>query len=464
MLDKFKKKFIGDKKFYKTVMTVAVPIMIQNGITNFVSLLDNIMVGRVGTEQMSGVAIVNQLLFVYYLCIFGGLAGAGIFTAQYFGQKDDEGIRHTFRYKIWMALGLTIIAYVVFSIFGENLIKVYLSDADNGGNIVATLAYGKTYLKYMFLGMPAFMIVQVYVSTLRECGETVVPMKAGIYAVLVNLLLDYLLIYGKLGMPALGVKGAAIATVVSRYIEAFVVIFWAHRHTEKIPYIKGIYKTLKVPAGLVKKFFILGIPLLVNEALWSAGQAMLTQCYSVRGLNVVAGLNIANTLNSMFNIMFLAMGNAVAIIVGQLLGAGKLEEARDTDNKIIAFSVFSCVILGIVMIGIAPFFPELYNTGEAAKEIATYFIIAQAVFMPQIAFINCIYFTLRSGGKTVVTFLFDSVYVWGINISIAYILSRMTGINVITIFVLVQVADWIKCIIGFILVKKGVWLKNIVEN
>lgn len=327
MFGRIKEKFIGDKAFYKMVLAVAVPIMIQNGITNFVGLLDNIMVGQVGTEQMSGVAIVNQLLMVYNLCIFGGLAGAGIFTAQYFGQKDDEGIRHTFRYKFWMALLLTTGAIVLLGSLGENLIQMYLSGSSDGGDLAAALHYGKNYLQVMFIGLPAFMLVQIYVSTLRECGETVVPMKAGIAAVFVNLCLNYLLIYGKLGLPALGVVGAAVATVVSRYVEAAIVIAWTHRHKEKNPYIVGIYKTLKVPKHLVGKFFIKGAPLLINETLWSSGMAMLTQCYSVRGLSVIAGLNIANTINNVFNVVFIAMGDAVAIIIGQLLGSRQNERS-----------------------------------------------------------------------------------------------------------------------------------------
>lgn len=462
MLQKLKKKFIGDRKFYKMVMSVAVPIMIQNGITNFVSLLDNIMVGRVGTEQMSGVAIVNQLLFVYYLCIFGGLAGAGIFTAQYYGQKDDEGIRHTFRYKIWMALILTVGAILIFTIGGETLIQVYLNGNSDGGDLQAALQYGKTYLSIMLLGLPAFMLLQVYVSTLRECGETVVPMKAGLCAVLCNLVLDYLLIFGKLGLPELGVAGAAVATVIARYTEAAIVILWTHAHKAKNTYIVGVYRSLKVPVHLAGKYFMKGFPLLINETLWSAGMAMLMQCYSVRGLNVVAGLNMANTINNIFNIMFIAMGDAVAIIVGQLLGAGKMKEARDTDNKIIAFSVFCCIIIAGVMFVIAPLFPQFYNTTEEAKVIASQFIRMQAVFMPQAAFIHAIYFTLRSGGKTLVTFLFDSVFVWCVSVPLAFCLSRYTAIGVIVIFSLVQIADWIKCIIGFTLVKKGVWLQNIV--
>lgn len=464
MLSKAKKKFVGDKAFYKMVLAVAVPIMIQNGITNFVGLLDNIMVGQIGTEQMSGVAIVNQLMMVYNLCIFGGLAGAGIFTAQYFGQKDDEGIRHTFRYKFWMALILTVGAISIFLVMGENLIQMYLNGESDGGNLAAALSYGKEYLLVMLFGLPAFMFVQIYVSTLRECGETVVPMKAGITAVFVNLILNYILIYGKLGLPALGVVGAAIATVVSRYVEAAIVIVWTHRHQEKNSYIVGIYKTLKVPKYLIGKYFIKGAPLLVNETLWSSGMAMLTQCYSVRGLSVIAGLNIANTINNVFNVVFIAMGDAVAIIIGQLLGAGKMEEARDTDNKIIAFSVTCCIGIAALMVLIAPFFPRIYNTTDDVRAIAVQFIIAQAIFMPQAAFMHATYFTLRSGGKTIVTFLFDSVFVWCVSVPVAYCLSRFTALPVIAIFAMVQIADWIKCIIGFILVKKGVWMQNIVAK
>lgn len=462
MLTKAKEKFIGDKAFYRMVLAVAVPIMIQNGITNFVGLLDNIMVGQVGTEQMSGVAIVNQLMMVYYLCVFGGLAGAGIFTAQYFGQKDQEGIRQTFRYKFWMALILTAGALLLFLTVGGSLIQMYMSGSSDGGDLKAALGYGKSYLKVMLFGLPAFMMVQIYVSTLRECGETVVPMKAGIAAVFVNLCLNYILIYGKFGLPALGVVGAATATVVSRYVEAAIVILWTHAHKERNPYIEGVYRTLKVPGHLAVKYFVKGAPLLINETMWSAGMAMLIQCYSVRGLNVIAGLNIANTINNVFNVVFIAMGDAVAIIIGQLLGAGKMKEARDTDNKIIAFSVFTCIGVAVLMVFIAPLFPRIYNTTEDVKALAVQFIVAQAIFMPQAAFMHAAYFTLRSGGKTIVTFLFDSVFVWCVSVPVAYALSRFTGVPVIVIFAMVQMADWIKCAIGFVLVKKGVWLQNIV--
>lgn len=461
MWKKFRTKFIGDKAFYKMVLLIAIPIMVQNGITNFVNLLDNIMVGQVGTEQMSGVAIVNQLIFVYNLCIFGGLSGAGIFTAQYYGQKDEEGIRNTFRFKIWLAVLITIVAILIFVTGGSRLIQLYLNDGD-AASLAATLQYGLDYLRVMLVGLPAFMVVQIYSSTLRECGETVVPMKAGIAAVLVNLVFNYFLIYGKFGFPTLGVVGAAIATVMSRYVEMFIVLGWTHLHKEKNTYVKGLYETLKIPTELTKKIIIKGSPLMLNEALWSIGMAALAQCYSVRGLDVVAGQNIANTIGNLFNVVFIALGSSVSIVVGQLLGAGKMEEAKDTDNKMIAFSVMCCIFVALVMFLFAPLFPKLYNTGEEARRIATGFIMLQALFMPQNAFLHAAYFTLRSGGKTVITFFFDSVFICVISVPIAFCLSRFTALPVLVIFTFVQMADWIKCVVGFILVKKGVWLQNII--
>ena len=460
---RFFSRFIGDKQFYKMVLTVAVPIMLQNGITNFVGLLDNIMVGQIGTEQMSGAAIVNQLIFVYNLCIFGGVSGAGIFTAQYFGQNDTEGVRNTFRFKLWMAALLTAITIMLFLTAGSSLIQMYLKGEASSTDAAATLMYGRQYLMIMLIGLPAFMLGQVYASTLRECGETVLPMKAGIISVLVNLVFNYLLIYGKFGFPKLGVQGAAIATVLSRYVEVLIIVIWPHRHKEKNAFTEGLYHTLKVPAFLVKKILTKGTPLLLNETLWAAGMAMLTQCYSVRGLNVVAGLNISNTINNVFNIVFIALGDSVAIIVGQLLGAGDMKRARDTDNKMIAFSVACCTAAALVMLIMAPVFPRFYNTNAEAKLLAKQFIMVTAIFMPQNAFLHACYFTLRSGGKTIITFLFDSVFIWCVSVVIAYTLSHFTALPVIAIYTLVQAGDIVKSVVGFILVKKGIWLQNIVS-
>ena len=458
-------KFIGDKKFYGRVLKVAVPIMIQNGISNFVNLLDNIMIGQVGTEKMSGVAIVNQLMFVLYLGLFGALAGPGIYGAQFFGSGDHEGVRHSLRYKLFISLILVGIGITVFITAGESLMTLYLSEeVETAQSADMVLEYGKDYLLVMLFGLVPFAIEESYASTLRECGQTRVPMLAGLAAVMVNLCLNYVLIFGKLGLPELGVTGAAIATVISRFIQAAIVIIWTHRHTAKMKFAAGLYSTLKIPAELTKKITIKGMPLMANELLWSAGMAILNQCYSRRGLDAVAGLNIASTFNNLFNVVFIAMGSAVAIMVGQLLGAGELKEARETDTRLIAFSVGSSVLMGAILFLLSPVFPEFYNSEDTVKELACGFIRISAVCMPLYAFMHASYFTLRTGGKTLVTFLFDSVFLWGISIPVAFIISRYTGMEVLMLFFCIQMIDVIKCIIGFILVKKGIWLQNLVKK
>ena len=462
-VDRGRGRFFATKQFYMLILSVSVPIMVQNGISNFVNMLDNLMIGRVGTEQMSGVSIVNQLIFVYFLCIFGGVSGAGIFTAQYFGQKNTEGVRATFRYKIWLGILLTAVAALIFILKGEDLIRLYLSGEGTEEQARLTLQYGRQYMQVMLCGLPVFMMTNVYASTLRECGETVLPMKAGVIAVLVNLLFNFLLIYGYAGFPKMGVRGAALATVISRIVELSIVVIGTHRRKDKNPFAEGLYSTMKVPADLVKKILIKGTPLLLNETLWSAGMAMLAQCYSVRGLSVVAGLNISNTVNNVFNIVFIALGDSVAILIGQLLGAGRMEEAKDADRKIICFSVMCCTATSLLMLVIAPLFPNLYNTEEEVRSLARSFIIVNALFMPMNAFLHGTYFTLRSGGKTIITFLFDSVFMWAVSVPIAFCLTRFTLWQVITVYIAVQSADLIKCVLGYYLVRKGVWLNNIVS-
>lgn len=446
------------------VLTILVPIIIQNGITNFVNLLDNIMVGQVGTEQMSGVAIANQLFFVFNLCVFGAVSGAGIFTAQFYGNGDHEGVRYTMRYKLIIAVVLFTLGAVIFLTMGETLINFYLQGESQGSNAENMLRYGKQYLLIMLPGLLPFAVVQAYAGTLRETGETMLPMKAGIASVLVNLVLNYLLIFGKFGFPELGAAGAAIATVVARYVECLIVMIWAHTHVEKNPYIKGLYRNFRIPVKLAGQIFRKGTPLLVNEALWSGGVAILNQCYSVRGLEVMAGLNISSTISNLFSVVYLAMGTAVAIIVGQLLGAGKMEEAKDTDYKLLFFSVVCGAGVGLVMLCFAPIFPHIYNTSADVRDMARNFIMVTACCFPAQAFCNCTYFTLRSGGKTLITFCFDCGYMWLLAIPMAYCLSRFTGLPILPIYAICQGLEFVKSLIGFALVKKGIWIHKFIEE
>ena len=460
------KKFIGDRAFYRRLFIVMSPILIQNIITNFVSLLDNVMVGQVGTEPMSGVAIVNQLLFVFNLCIFGGLAGAGIFTAQFYGKGDNNGIRDTFRIKLYIAAASIAVFVTIFLLFGENLISLFLHEGEEDLDLSATLAYGLDYLGVMMWQILPFALSQVYASTLREVGETMLPMKAGITAVFVNLIFNYILIFGvePLRIPAMGVVGAAIATVIARFTECGIVMLWTHLRRDRNPYITGVYRSFAVPRALFGQVMVIGFPLLLNELLWSSGMTVLNQCYSERGLEVVSALNISSTVSNLFFCAFLAMGTTVSIMIGQLLGAGELERAVDENVKLIAFSVALSAIVGVLMALLAPMIPRIYNTTDIVKGLASRLLVVSAVMMPLNAFVNSTYFTLRSGGKTIITFIFDSGFVWCMSVPLAFILSRFTSLPVVEMFIFVEGLNLIKAALGFILVKSRRWVNNLVEQ
>lgn len=457
------KRYVGTRDFYRMVMAVAVPIMIQNFITNFVGMLDNIMVGQVGTAQMSGVSIVNNILFIYYLCIFGATSGAGIFTAQFFGAGNTDGVRNTVRYKNYISVGIVAAGTLLLALFGKTFIGLFLTGEDAAGEAHLYLSYGESYLAVMLWGMLPFALSNVYSSTMRECGETVVPMAAGIAAVVVNLFLNWVLIFGNLGAPQMGIVGAAAATVISRFAELAICAVYCHTHAKRFRFVEGLYSSFAIPRELLGRITFKSLPLLANEALWSLGITTLSLCYSFKGLNVVPAINIANTITNTMQVSMLAMGNAVGIIIGQRLGAGRPdEEVVDYVRKLIAFSVVFTMLFTVAQVLISGIFPEAYNTTEDVKALASKLITVAALVMPARAFNNSGYFTLRAGGKTLVTFLFDSCFVWAALVPTAFVLCRLTELPIVPVYAIVEGMELLKCGLGYYMLRGRKWINRII--
>lgn len=453
-----------ERSVYKKALTLAVPMMIQNGITNAVSLVDNLMVGSLGTESLTAVSIVGQLIFVFFLAVFGGLSGPGIYGAQYFGQGNKKGFQNVFRLKLWITAVIVLVGMTVFVAGGEQLIGLYLHGSSQGMDAAGTLEQGRDYLHIMLFGLIPFAFTQIYAGSLREMGESMKPMVAGIVSVFVDIIFNYLLIYGKFGFPRLEVQGAAIATVMARFVEMLVVVVWTHASIRRYEFLRGINSTILLPLHEAKIMIMKGFPIFLNEFLWAGGMAALTQCYSMKGLQVIAGLNISNAICNLLNVVFVAMGNAVGIIIGQHLGASEFEKAKRSAGKLQWFTAGLCLILTVILAACSMVFPSLYDTTEEVRHLGQWFIIITAVFFPIQGVLNVFYFTLRSGGKTVITFLFDSVFTWVVSVSLAFALCSYTALPVLAVYALVQSADLVKVVAGHILVKKGVWITNLVVN
>lgn len=459
---RFRARFVGDRQFYKAVLSLIVPVIIQNMVSNVVNLLDNVMVGSLGTVHMSGVAIANQLMFVFHLAIFGAISGASIYGAQFAGAKDWDGFRQALRTKLVVSLVIAALAIVVFSQGADTLISFYLQGEGDSADAAAMLHYGKQYLMIMLWGLIPFALTQCYSGALRQAGKTFLPMISSLAAVMVNLVLNYVLIFGKLGLPALGVEGAAIATVVSRFAELAIVTLFSHGDLKRYPFMAGVYRPFYIDKQLAKNVAIKGIPLFTNEFLWSLGMVTLTQIYSTRGLVVVAGLNIASTVGNLFNVFFLSMGTAVAVMIGQSLGANDTELAKKQIWQLIFFGVsISLVAATILAISAGPI-TQIYNTEAEVRRLAVAFMRTNALYMAFHTIAHCCYFALRSGGKTLITLLFDSVYTWLVVVPYTYFMVNYTTLGVTTLYLLCHLTDLAKAIVGIVAIGTGFWAHNLV--
>lgn len=457
------KKFIADKKFYKTLLAIVIPIILQQFITQFVSLVDNLMIGNVGNSEMTGVSLANQLLFVFNLAIFGSLSGASLFASQYYGAENKQGYQQTFKFKWLIGCLIVIIATLIFVFFDDQLLSFFINSKEGEySDPSVVLNSGKSYLLIMLIGNVPFLIKEIYATSLREMKQTFIPMLCGIIAIGVNLLFNGLLIFGLLGFPKLGVLGAAIATVISRFVEMGIVLIYTHVKIKKFYFLNGAYKGNRLSLFSIKKFFPKTLLLITNETLWAGGLTLMLSCYAYRGLDIVSSFNIANTISNVFITIGTSLGNASAIIIGAMLGAKETEVAKQSSYRIMGFAFVISIIFSIIQIICSFIIPNIYDSSEEIKIMARNLIIISALLLPFNSVNSVCYFTLRAGGRMLITILFDSVFVIMVRVPIAFVLSHFTGLSIYWVFFFATAIDLIKIFVGYYLINKGIWIRYIV--
>jgi putative MATE family efflux protein len=386
------------------------------------------------------------------------VGGGMLFIAQYFGAKDDDGINRSYGLTLTCMMTVGLLFGLMALCFPEAVMRMYTDKPH-------IQAIGVEYLRIAGFAYPLMVFSMAMAALLRCTGKVRLPLWGSIAGVLTNIFLNWVLIFGRLGFAPMGVFGAAVATVISRYVELTIVAFWTHTHKQKMPFIEGAFQSLRIPTALFFRIVRKGMPLLVNEALWSIGMTMLNQSYSTRGLDVVPALNISSTIYNLSGVVYMALGNAVGILIGQMLGANESEEkVRDADRKLIFASVVSCVLFGGLMAATSGLFPMLYDATNEVRSLATRLICISALMLPFNGYTNAAYFTLRSGGQTMVTFLFDSCFVWCFCVPLAYLLSRFTTIPILPLYFICQATDLIKTAIGAFMIKQGKWIQNLTSK
>lgn len=454
-MQSIRKKFIGDKEFFKLALYVAIPLMLQQLITSSVNLVDNLMVGQLGDAALGGVAAVNRFYMIANYGIMGVASASAIFIAQYFGANDENHMKQSFRTNLIFSYGIATIFFLLGLLVPQVIVTFFIKDPE-------IVNMGLEYIKIAaWTFLPLAMSIPI-TSAMRAVGNTKTPLMVSVIAVLTNTVLNYCLIFGNFGMPALGVTGAAIATLIARCLEMSILLYLLFKGD--FPFKTNFLKVFHISKKLVKAIVLKAAPLALNEVLWAGGMATLFKFYATRGSEVMSGYSIASTTSDLFFVLFGGMAAASTVLISQPLGANKLEKAKDNAYKLIGFSLMLSIVFALLMFGSSFIIPHFYNVSATANHVAVQTLRVMSVFF-WIYMANTIcYFILRAGGDTKSTLFMDSVYMWGFNIPLVGLLTYLTKLPIIELYIIGQLTDIVKLFIAYSLVKREKWVKNLTLN
>jgi putative MATE family efflux protein len=450
------KNYIGTRKFYKELFIVIIPIIIQFFIQNFINFLDNFMVGQLGEDEIASVAVANQYYKLFYPAVVSICTAASIFTAQYFGSKREEKLQKMFGIKLTFSLMVTAIFIVIGMIFTKPIIIYFLQ-----GNESA-VSLGVSYLQIALWSYIPIGISTAFTFTFRPLGLTKVPMIASSVGMVVNLILNYFLIYGNWFFPRLGVEGAAIGTLVARIIELaiFLVIYLKHDFIFKTNFFHYFKIDFELASKTVRKI----IPLFINEMAYTLALIAIFKVYSERGTGAISAINIADIVSQVVFILASGTGTATSILVGYKLGSNQLEEAERNANYLLGYAVFMGVIIMAVISVFGVIVPQFYNISEATKQLTIYAILIQGAVAPIMMFTRIPFFVLRSGGRVLEIVFLDSLFMWVVKVPVALIVGYHFKADLIFIYLAVESTRLLNAFVSMMFYKKKRWLRNLSEE
>ena len=442
---------LKDKKFMKKVLVVAIPMMLQQLITNSVNLLDNLMVGQLGDYAISGVATSNKFFMVGVFAIMGIVTAASIFMAQYNGANKKKQLVESFRYAL-IGSELVMLPFVLAALlFPTQIISFFNKDPE-------LIAAAKQYLPLAALTFIPQALSFTIQNAMRSLGHTKYPLMASIISVISNAFFNYTFIFGHFGAPQLGITGAALGTLFARIIElSFILVVYFR---SPWPFKTNIQELLSIPMEIIKKITTKSIPLLINEIGWSGGMAMLFKFYSTRGAVAIAGMTIASTTTDLFFVLFSGMAVATNVIVAHELGADNLQVAKKYGYQLLQFAVIMSLMFAIVLFSVSFLTPHLYDVSSEVKDIAGTIIRVQGIFFWIYMFNAQVFFIIRAGGDIRSTLIMDAGYMWFVNLVVVSFVAYQTNWNIYGIYIAGQATDILKMIISGTFFRKEKWVTN----
>ena len=445
-----------DKKFIKTLMLLAIPIILQSLVTASLNLLDNLMIGSLGENEIAAVGISNQFYMLYYYTIMGITLGAGIFMSQFWGKKDVTSIHKFLGISLVVGMISTIFFAILAFFFPEMIMKIFIDE-----NIV--IEQGVAYLKMVALSYIFTTISLAYAAALRSIGQTKIPMYGSLVGLVFNGILNYIFIFGKFGAPVMGVAGAALGTTVSRFMELAFILFIIYKNKNVVA--GKISQLLDFNFNLVKRYFITATPVVFNDVMWIAGITAYFIAYSKLGINATATMQIANTINNVFNIFGIGIASASAILIGNKIGAGKEEDAKEDAIKISVFGVLIGIIIGVFFFFLAPFIAMLFKITPETYHNVIVVLRVMAIVLPLRFFgITQIIGVLRGGGDVMYAIVTELVAVWLIGVPLSFVGAVYFKFPITIVYILVCLEEPFKAVATYPRLRSGKWIKNLVKN
>lgn len=449
------KKFFGNKTFYLTTISIALPIMAQQFVTSFVNLIDNIMIGSVGSLALTSVTVANRIYLIFNSTMFGICGAAGIFIAQYYGAKDHHRCQKILNINIVIALVIASLFMLALLLIPQQLLEIFTSNPE-------VIHESLRYVQYALLTYIPFAFSFSVMMAFRAVGINKIQLLVGIITVIINTSLNYLLIFGNFGFPQLGVQGAAIATTIARIVEMFIyfILLKTHRYLFTI-YIKDLFH---IDLPLVKSLMKKAIPLTMNEIFYSLGLAMIFISYMRCNEELISAISVVDTVMQIAYIIFGGLSSAVSILIGKRLGANQIEEAESNAYKLIMFGVMIASVIGIIFIVVAPLIASFYHVPQTIKETIVTLLSIKSFLLPAYVYNVCVFFTLRAGGDTFSTMLMDSGFLWCAGVLISTLLSMFTNISLIMLYAIIESCDLLKLFVATYFLRKGKWARNMTVN
>lgn len=448
--------FLWDKRFARRFLMVALPIVIQNLVASSLHIIDGVMIGQLGDAPYAAVTQANRYTFVLQLFMFGAGSGCGIFFSQYWGTKDVARMRRVMGLGLRVTLGLAALFAGWALISPRTVISLFLPAGESAD-------YAAQYLTLVAPGYLITAVDTIYANCMKSAEQTRIPMMAGVVSILTNTFLNWVLIYGHLGLPALGVRGAAIATVLSAGVS--LTINLTASYTLDLPSALRP-KDFRLPdKAFVKRFFLLALPVVFNEGLWSMGTTMYGVFYGRLGDAAVAATGIYNTVDQLVNVLVYGIMNASAILVGGTLGAGDRDGAYLTAKRMLAACIAAGAAVGALLAAGRGALVGLFQVSAEARGMAMTILLEASLFywLRAINSINVVGI-LRSGGDTVYSMLLDTCALWLIGVPLVGLAALVWRLPVERVFLFTFVEELIKAIIGLTRFRSKKWMHVLTER